>query len=115
MSKFSNNYFVRNLYYQWDEKDIMIYCLGYHDLHFSKPCKHTNKQKYYTLHVILSGSGTLYLNGKFYKVNAHDVFFVPPKTEYMYYPDEDNVWDYVWYSFGGEISVLCRTDDISSI
>lgn len=32
MSKFSNNYFVRNLYYQWDEKDIMIYCLGYQNV-----------------------------------------------------------------------------------
>ena len=37
MSKFSNNYFVRNLYYQWDEKDIMIYCLGYQNV-YSRMC-----------------------------------------------------------------------------
>lgn len=60
------------------------------------------KVDYYIMHYVLSGKGSLVLEGKFYKICAHQVFIIPPNTRYFYQADELDPWEYIWINFDGE-------------
>ncbi len=83
--------------------DFCILNIGYND--FSQPNLAPNYkehfQTFYTLHYVLSGSGTLVYSGKTYHPHAGCLFFLPPNEPIQYYPDENDPWEYVWFAFNG--------------
>ncbi len=56
---------------------------------------------YYVLHYVLSGQGTLEMEGKTYKLKKGSAFLIPPRYIPHYYPDKHDPWTYVWIGFGG--------------
>lgn len=84
--------------------DFYLKYVGYNDFEKVAPLKQPRVQDFYTLHYVLSGSGTLMTGGTFYAVHAGQLFFLPPQTEILYYPDEASPWEYVWFSFAGPLS-----------
>lgn len=83
--------------------DFSIVSIGYND--FSKPdisaYTKTHFQMFYTLHYVISGSGTLVYNNKTYHPRAGSLFFLPPNQPIQYYPNPDDPWEYVWFAFNG--------------
>lgn len=99
MGKFIEEYiFFRPFSY---EGDFYLKSLGYNDFEKVAPIKRPRVQNFYTLHYVLSGSGTLMLGETFYKVRAGQLFFLPPQEQIMYYPDEHTPWEYIWFAFDG--------------
>lgn len=56
------------------------------------------------LHYILSGRGTLYLNGESYPVHAGQAFIIPADSHAHYVADRDDPWVYRWIGFTGKLS-----------
>lgn len=86
------------------EQDFFISGIGYNNFYYVEPSTVTRVQRSYTLHLVLSGSGTLNLGDNTYSVKAHDMFFIPPGTTLSYYPDKNNKWQYIWFEFAGDNS-----------
>lgn len=59
------------------------------------------KVDYYIIHFVVSGTGTLVLEGKFYKIQKNQAFVIPPNTRYYYQADKDDPWEYIWINFEG--------------
>lgn len=53
------------------------------------------------LHFILSGRGTLEIEGKTYQLHRGQIFLVPAGIETYYYADKYQPWQYAWVSFAG--------------
>ena len=87
---------------QSDEKDINIGYIGFNNFEFIKPIKYFRIQQFYTLHIILDGSGTVMVEDKTYHATKGDMFFIPPNVRLCYLPDEKDKWKYVWFDFCGE-------------
>lgn len=101
MEKFSHKDHLGMNFYDCDERDFFLGSIGYNDFHYIQPQKSPRVQKFYTLHLILSGRGTLNIYGKTYTLKPFDMFFVPPNQRMCYYPDEAEPWTYVWFEFTG--------------
>lgn len=82
--------------------DFGIIHFGYDDFSFVKAAKFFREQNFYTWHFILSGKGHLEIGGKAYDLSEGDSFFIPPDTQMRYFPDPNDPWEYVWFSFKGE-------------
>ncbi len=93
-------------YYTNKEKEFFLRGIGYHNLSHIPPLKATRIQKMYTLHFVLSGSGTLNIYGKSLKLHKYDMFFIPPDVNMSYYANENDPWQYVWVEFIGENSKI---------
>lgn len=92
---------VKHIPYK-NDTDIYIQTVGYNNFDFVKPIKWIHRQLEYTIHFVLSGSGTLYLDGKEFSIKEGQMFFLTPSDEFMYYPEEDNPWKYLWFKFSGK-------------
>lgn len=92
-------------FYEFDETDLYIEDVGYNDFHSVTPIKTFRRQRFYTLHIVLSGSGILKLKDRKYTVPAHHIFFVPPELDMMYVPNDGDPWEYVWLAFNGRNSL----------
>lgn len=55
----------------------------------------------YHLHVILSGEGTLVVDGRTTHLHTGQMFIEKPGEMTHYYPDRNNPWTYCWASFDG--------------
>ncbi|MDD6213634.1 MAG: helix-turn-helix domain-containing protein [Firmicutes bacterium] len=86
------------------EKDFFLQAIGYNNFMYIKPMTHSRVQVMYTLHLVLSGRGTLNIAGRRYNLKSPCLFFLPPKTSISYYPDNDDPWQYVWFEMLGGIS-----------
>ncbi len=93
-------------FFDFAEEDLTIRCLGYNNFVYIKPIRHFRTQSFYTLHIILKGSGTLFVGDRKYNPKEGDMFFIPPNTRLCYYPDDDNLWEYVWFEFQGKNAPL---------
>lgn len=76
-------------------------------------CVSSNDTKYYVernnsqitaIEYVKKGSGTLEINGKLFKINEGDVFFVKKNSSHRYYPDKNNLWVKDWLVVDGELS-----------
>ena len=100
MGKFiEKSSFCKFFYYN---RGFSVSNVGYDDFSIVKPEKVFRTQKIYTWHFVLSGSGTLEIYGKKYKLCAGDMFFIPPDQKMRYYPDKAEPWEYVWFAFSGD-------------
>ncbi|MBR4099652.1 MAG: AraC family transcriptional regulator [Clostridia bacterium] len=94
----------------YPDDEFCILNIGYDDFSFVKPLYTFRMQNYYTWHFVLSGSGTLEIEDKKYAVTEGQMFYIPPDTKMRYYPDKENPWEYVWFTFKGE-----RINEYSSL
>lgn len=95
---------IHSLFYGFREsieKDFFIQAIGYDNFRFIMPYRTFRIQKFYTLHVILAGSGTVKLGEVSCSAKAGDLFFLPPKLPILYYPNRDDLWRYVWFELTG--------------
>ena len=95
---------IHSLFYGFREsleKDFFIQAIGYDNFRFIMPYRTFRIQKFYTLHVILAGSGTVKLGEVSCPAKAGDLFFLPPELPIMYYPNRDDLWQYVWFELTG--------------
>ncbi len=76
--------------------------VGYNDFSVVKPAYAFRVQTFYTLHIVLSGRGTLEIGGKTYRISAEQMFFIPPGVAMRYFPDPDAPWEYVWFVLKGD-------------
>ena len=88
------------------EKDFFIRYVGFHNFDYIKPIKTFRIQRFFTLHIILHGSGVVKVGDREYKASKGDMFFIPPEVNLCYYPNEDDKWKYVWFELKGEFSGL---------
>lgn len=58
-------------------------------------------RNHYIFHYILSGSGTLTLNGQNIKVKAGQGFLITPGAMAYYVADKDTPWHYMWIHLDG--------------
>ena len=95
---------IHSLFYGFREsleKDFFIQAIGYDNFRFIMPYRTFRIQKFYTLHVILAGSGTVKLGEVSCSAKAGDLFFLPPELPILYYPNRDDLWQYVWFELTG--------------
>ncbi len=110
VSKFENSdTFICYMPVNFGGFDLVVYECGYEQcdpLHFWGPGKKT----YYMFHYCLSGKGSVDINGRHYKIEAGDGFFLDPQTTAYYVADEKEPWEYIWVCFGGNFvkSILER-------
>lgn len=55
----------------------------------------------YHLHVILSGKGTIQVNGQKEELYAGQMFMTKPGEDTMYQADQNDPWSYCWMTFDG--------------
>ncbi len=88
-------------FFDFLEQELNISLLGYNNFDYIKPIHHYRTQTFYTLHLILDGSGSFFVEDKEYKVGQGDLFFTPPGVRFCYYPIEGQSWKYIWFEISG--------------
>jgi AraC-like DNA-binding protein len=58
-------------------------------------------RKNYVIHVVSDGKGTYKVGDKEYKVSKGQAFLIYPKTETIYWADDEDPWYYSWIGFHG--------------
>lgn len=84
-----------------DEAEFYTDQIGYHDFHVIPPVKSDKIQKFYTIHIVVSGKGYLHYRDKILEISKNDVFVLPPNELIGYYPDPKDPWDYIFFTFNG--------------
>lgn len=81
---------------------FVIQTVGYHDFQANliraRRAAFFMQSHYSTIHFVLSGEGTLKMGGKTHLIHEGQMFFIPPRTEILYYPSQEDPWEYVWFS-----------------
>ena len=95
---------IFNFFLNRVEKEFFIHVIGYHNFHYIKPETFLRKQSCYTLHFVVSGKGYLSINGTTIPIYPYDVFILDDQTPFMYYPDKDDPWEYIFFEFGGVLA-----------
>lgn len=92
-------YLVTNMHY----KTLNILSLGWekcNPLH-SFSYAHT---PFYLIHYVISGCGTFIKNKEEMKVSKGEIFIIKPENAYTYIADKNSPWEYMWFSFDGELA-----------
>lgn len=89
--------------FYYSNREVKIINIGYDDFSVVKPITEFRTQNFYTWHFVMSGSGTLEIYGNKYSIKGGEMFFIPPDTPMRYYPKENDPWEYVWFSFRGDL------------
>lgn len=66
---------------------------------------HTNgpgKLSHFLIHYVISGKGTLTLNGKKYFIEKNTAFLIRPDDIFKYTADKNEPWHYIWIGFFGD-------------
>ncbi|MBR3966839.1 MAG: AraC family transcriptional regulator [Clostridia bacterium] len=84
-----------------NDSDIFVVDIGYNDLEHIKPIKWVHRKRNYSIHYVFEGSGKLFIDNNEFHVEKKQLFFISTDEDVMYYPDEDNKWKYIWFSFNG--------------
>ena len=56
------------------------------------------------LHIVLSGKGTLQIEGESFALKENDAFFIPSGISAQYTADRYDPWKYMWVGFSGLMS-----------
>ena len=100
MSKFfPQTHFVRHFP---STENTLICTVGYDDFSKVKPLLTYRIQSFYTWHFVMSGSGILEMNGRVWQITQGQMFYIPPGEKMRYFPNEDEPWEYVWFSLVGD-------------
>ncbi len=73
-------------------------------------------REFYTIHFVLSGTGTFIVKGQEYHPKAGDLFVFSPYETVYYKADEQDPWHYVWLNFiiNGQVPYMFETSVISA-
>ena len=82
-------------------ENALIRTVGYDDFSKVKPLYTYRVQNFYTWHFVLSGAGTLEMDGKDWNITQGQMFYIPPGVKMRYFPNEEDPWEYVWFSLVG--------------
>ncbi len=80
--------------------ELTVYNCGYEECTPNKEIG-PSKRDFYLLHYIYEGEGSYFVNGKSYRLKAHDGFVIFPNVESCYEPSPINPWKYTWVGFDG--------------
>ena len=53
---------------------------------------------------ILSGTGTVFLDGREHHPRAGDTYFLPAGHDHLYYADQSDPWEKIWLNFSGPLA-----------
>ena len=81
--------------------DLAIVSFGHQDFATVQAYKFWRQGEEVSLHLVLKGKGTLTLGGNKYQISEKQVFCIPKNTPCKYYPDENDPWEYIWFTFKG--------------
>lgn len=81
--------------------DLAIMSFGHQDFATVQAYKLWRQGEEVSLHLVLKGKGTLTLGGNKYRISEKQVFCIPKNTPCKYYPDENDPWEYIWFTFKG--------------
>jgi AraC-like DNA-binding protein len=71
---------------------------------------------FYLIHYVIKGHGTFIKNGVPKTVSAGQMFIIKPGNMYTYIADKQEPWEYIWFSFDGELaSIFDEIDDIRNV
>ena len=94
-------------YYHLDSAEysqLTIYDCGYEK--FSNRLKVVrNKYPFFLMHYVLSGSGTVRLSDKEFKVHGGDIFIIPEGIKAEYFQDVSDPWNYIYINFNGSAAI----------
>ncbi len=82
-------------------EEVVIDTIGYNDFKTFPPLRFIRRQTFYTLHYVHSGTGCLFYNDKNYEVGPGQFFFLPPNEDFMYYPYDNDPWQYYFMELHG--------------
>ncbi len=66
--------------------------------------------RFSTLEYVISGSGTIILDGKKYTAYAGDAYYLPCNKDQYYYSDAENPWQKMFFNATGNITNLIAGD-----
>lgn len=97
--------------FQWSTefvgKEIYTTFVGYMDWSVPQPLSNITgriqRKEHYTIHFVLKGKGTLFLEGKTYDIEENQCFILPPYVPVSYTPSVDDPWSYMWITFDGSL------------
>lgn len=71
---------------------------------------------FYLIHYVISGCGTFVKNKISRSVSAGEIFIIKPGSVYSYKADKSTPWEYMWFSFDGEIAeAFEKCDEVMKI
>lgn len=71
---------------------------------------------FYLIHYVISGCGTFVKNKTVREISEGEIFIIKPGNVYSYTADKDTPWEYMWFSFDGELaSVFEKCEDTIKI
>ncbi len=82
--------------------EFKVNLLGYNDLHYIRQTNKLRHLDFYTLHLVVGGSGFLLYKDRTYSLSVGDMFFLPPNELCSYYPNPDDPWEYIFFEFTGD-------------
>lgn len=88
-------------FFDHEEKDFILLTFGYENMNYIKPYDFSRIIKHFIIHVVINGSGYITMGNQTTRVEEGECFAIPPNTKYFIKPDDDNKWEYVWFSFYG--------------
>lgn len=105
------NYVLENKHYK--TLNILTFghqkCESLHSYSYALP-------NFYLIHYVISGCGTFIKNKQERKVSEGELFIIKPDNVYEYTADNENPWEYMWFSFDGELSsIFEKLDDVVKI
>ena len=79
----------------------IAYC-GFNDFSAKNTISNPPRMDHYlTIHLVVEGKGTFFVNGNKYYVKKGDMFFLFPNTTVSYYPNKKEPWKYYWLNIDG--------------
>ncbi len=64
------------------------------------------RKGFHVIHVVVSGRGTLEVDGQTYHINPGEAFYVAPDQDVHYTADAQDPWEYHWIGFTGTRGVM---------
>lgn len=84
-------------------KDFEVqFCKCSYEKCLSNKLPETGQRIYYSIHMIMHGTGVLETDGRTVKLKKGDLFVIFPGKKQSYYPDPSNPWSYIWVDLMGK-------------
>ena len=104
MEKKKNSIFDKGIYFSYianiRDFPLIPIVVGYERCRKSKG-KIVSDKTCYIFHYVISGKGSVTLNGKTYELQKGSLFVLSPHSNAVYAPQKEDPWSYIWIEFSG--------------